>query len=344
MITDVKGVKVGHVSLIKGEGALNPGKGPIRTGITVIIPHERNTFQEKARAAAYVINGFGKSIGLPQIMELGNIETPIALTNTLNVGIVADALIEYMLEQNEDIGVTTGTVNPVVGECNDGFLNDIRGRHVKREHVFAALKNAKSTKVEEGSIGAGTGMSAFDFKGGIGTASRKLPKNIGGHVLGALVLSNFGRREDLLIDSVPVGRELLELEPKSKPEGSIVVILATDAPLSSRQLARIARRACFGIARTGSSASHGSGDFVIAFSTTNLEPHYPKRATRAGEIFAESGEFLNPLFRATIEATEEAIVNSILKAETVEGRDRNISLCIPIDRVTEIMEKHGKLN
>lgn len=236
-ITDVADVKVGHFSLISGEGKLTPGMGPVRTGVTMILPHGRNLFQEKVIAAAYVINGFGKSIGLPQIIELGNLETPIALTNTLNVGIVADALIDVMLEKNEDIGVTTGTVNPVVGECNDGFLNDIRGRHVKKEHVFEALKKATQQgegRPEEGSVGAGVGMTAFNFKGGIGTASRKLPAEIEKYTLGALVLSNFGSKQDLVIDSVPVGQELVTSEKKHKPDGgSIIVIIATDAPLNS---------------------------------------------------------------------------------------------------------------
>ena len=206
-ITDVEGVLVGHCTLIKGRGKLIPGKGPIRTGVTVILPHKGNLFKEKVRAACYVINGFGKPIGLIQLNELGIIETPIALTNTLNVGLVTDALIEYMLEQNEDIGVTTGSVNPVVLECNDSYLNDIRGRHVKKEHVFEAIRKA-SANVEEGCVGAGTGMCSFDWKSGIGTSSRKIPNRYGGYCVGVLVLSNFGRMENLRINGVPVGKEL----------------------------------------------------------------------------------------------------------------------------------------
>ncbi len=341
-ITDIAGVRVGHVTLIKGDGPLKPGEGPIRTGVTVIIPHGGNVFKEKVKGAAHIINGFGKSMGLAQIMELGTIETPIVLTNTLNVGIAADALIEYMLEQNEDIGITTGTVNPVIGECNDGFLNDIRGRHVKQEHIFAALQKAAGGPVEEGGVGAGTGTSAFGFKGGIGTASREVTREGKIYTVGTLVLTNFGRREDLLIDGVPVGRELMHLKPEPKLEsGSIMIIIATDAPLSSRQLTRIAKRATLGLARTGSTGSHGSGDFVIAFSTVNRESHYPERLEHVEERITESS--LNPFFKATIESTEEAIINSLLKAETMRGRDGNISVGMPIDRVVELMKTHGRM-
>ncbi|MCD6508915.1 MAG: P1 family peptidase [Thermoprotei archaeon] len=342
-ITDVEGVKVGHVSLIKGSGELVPGKGPVRTGITVILPHPGNLFKEKVRAACYVINGFGKPIGLAQVSELGLIETPIALTNTLNVGIVADALIEYMLNLNEDIGVTTGTVNPVVLECNDGFLNDIRGRHVKHEHVFEALSKAKGGSVEEGCVGAGTGMSAFEFKGGIGTASRRIPAKLGGFTVGVLVLTNFGKREDLLIMGVPVGRELRDYGRSStNMEGSIVVIIATDAPLTSRQLSRLCKRATHGIARTGGMSSHGSGDFVIAFTTKNKVPHYCAPMLHDIKVLRE--EVLSSLFRAVIEAVEEAIINSLLRATTMVGRDGHVRHAIPIDRLIEIMKRYRRIS
>lgn len=342
-ITDVPGVKVGHCTLIKGEGKLVPGKGPVRTGVTVIIPGVDNPFKLKLRAASYVINGFGKPIGLMQLNELGQLETPIALTNTLNVGIVADAIIEYMLNLNPDIGVTTGTVNPVVLECNDSYLNDIRGRHVRHEHVFEAIKSAHGDLVEEGAVGAGTGMSAFEFKGGIGTASRKLPNKMGGFTIGALVLSNFGRREDLVINGVPVGLELRDYMRSKQPQsgGSIVMIIATDAPLTSRQLLRLAKRATHGLARTGSYSSHGSGDFVVAFTTANKIPHYPEERVVEEEFLHETQ--LSPLFKAVVEAVEEAIVNSLLRAVTVVGRDNHVRYAIPIDKLVDIMVKYGRL-
>lgn len=342
-ITDVPGVKVGHVTLITGEGRLRPGLGPVRTGVTAILPHGGNLFRSKVRAVAHVVNGFGKSIGLPQITELGNIETPILLTNTLNVGSVADALVEYMLDRNEDIGVTTGTVNPVVGECNDGYLNDIRGRHVKKEHVFAAIDNAVSGPVAEGAVGAGTGMSTFDFKGGIGTSSRVLAAADGGYTLGVLVLSNFGSRGELRIDGIPVGREIKDDADSRKEDGSIMVVLATNAPLSCRQLLRVAKRAAIGIARTGSLASHGSGDFIIAFTTAGQEAAYPAQMVCPDERIAEDGDYLMPFFRAAVDATEEAIINSLLRAETVVGRDNNRRDGIPVDQVVEILRRYHRI-
>ncbi|MEM2137123.1 MAG: P1 family peptidase [Candidatus Methanomethylicia archaeon] len=340
-IVDVYGVRVGHCTLICGEGKLIPGKGPVRTGVTVIFPHnDDNVFKSKVPASSFVINGFGKPIGLIQLNELGQLETPIALTNTLNVGIVADAIIEYMLNLNPDIGVTTGTVNPVVLECNDGFLNDIRGRHVKHEHVFEAVKNASSNVLDEGNVGAGTGMSCFEFKGGIGSASRRLPKDVGGYTVGVLVLSNFGRRRDLIISGVPVGLELKDYGV-SKPQngGSIVIIIATDAPLTSRQLHRLAKRVAHGLARTGSYSSHGSGDFVVAFSTAYRIPHYEDSLTYGISILSEG--YMSYLFRAVVEAVEEAVLNSMFMAETMVGRDGNVRYAIPIDRVISLLEKHG---
>jgi len=342
-ITDVEGVMVGHCTIIKGKGKLIPGKGPVRTGVTVILPHQNNPFKMKVRASAFVINGFGKPIGLIQLNELGQLETPIALTNTLNVGLVADAIIDYMLQLNPDIGVTTGTVNPVVLECNDSYLNDIRGRHVKHQHVFEAIRKAKSGQVEEGAVGAGTGMSASEFKGGIGTSSRKLPAKLGGYTIGALVLSNFGRREDLTIAGVPVGWELRNYMRSPQPQkgGSIVMIIATDAPLTARQLHRLAKRATHGLARTGSYSSHGSGDFVVAFSTAIKIPHYPETATYEEKVLAEKN--MTPLFKAASESVEEAIINSILKAVTMDGRDNHIRYAIPIEKLIDIMTKYGRL-
>jgi D-aminopeptidase len=343
-ITDVPETLVGHTTIIEGDGALRPGLGPIRTGVTVILPHGRNVFDEKVVGAVHVVNGFGKSAGLAQVAELGTIESPIGLTNTLNVGLVLDALVEHVLDENPDLGTkVSGSVNVVVGECNDSFLNDIRGRHVKAEHVRAALAQASAGTVEEGAVGAGTGMSCFEFKGGIGTSSRVLPIEHGGCAVGVLVLSNFGRKPDLTIDGIPVGRELAALESRSSSVessgGSIMMVLGTNAPLSSRQLGRVARRCAVGLARTGSFVDHGSGDFVIAYGIRCREA-----AARAAEglKIEESGE-ISWLFRAAAEATEEAILNSMLQAETVVGRDGNTREALPIDKVLDIMRQHRRI-
>ncbi len=342
-ITDVPGVAVGHRTLIEGSGALVPGKGPVRTGVTAVLPHGDNLFRHNVAAAVHVINGFGKCTGLAQITELGTLETPILLTNTLSVGQVADAVVQWSLSRNPDIGITTSTVNPVVGECNDSYLNDIQGRHVKAEHVCDALAQASDGPVGEGAVGAGTGMSAFGCKGGIGTASRRLPEALGAYALGVLLVANFGQRRDLLILGVPVGRQLGSAPQPSARDGSVMVIMATDAPLAPHQLARLARRAVHGLARTGSMASHGSGDFVIAFSTTNRVAHQTAALTRQVELVEDNGPLLNALFYAAIESTEEAVYNALLRAETVEGRDGHVSQALPIPAVLEVLRKHGRL-
>lgn len=336
-LPDVAGVRVGHVSLIRGEGPLRPGEGPVRTGVTAIWTHEGNPFLEKTPAASFVLNGFGKTIGLAQIAELGVIETPILLTNTLNVPKVADALIGYLVEQNPDLT----SVNSVVGECNDSFLNDIRGRHVQAEHVRQALDSARPGPMDEGAVGAGVGMSCYGFKGGIGTASRELRFADATFHLGALVLSNFGSTPELRIDGVPVGRELTARPPARETPGSIMMIVATDVPLDARQLGRIARRAPLGMARTGSPAGHGSGDFVVAFSTGNRIPHRPESALQTQRILAEDGPAITEVFQATVEAVEEAILNSLFRAETVVGRDGNVREALPVDRVVEILRRSG---
>ncbi len=332
-ITDVPGVRVGHVSLIEGEGELVRGKGPIRTGVTAIVPHGGNLFAEKVCAAVHVINAFGKSVGLPQVIELGTIETPILLTGTLSVWNVADALIDYISEQNPGVY----SFNPVVGECNDGSLNDILGRHVKREHVFQALEGAGETNVEEGNVGAGVGMTGFGWKGGIGTASRVISEDWGDCRLGVMVLTNTGQASDLRIDGVPVGRELTP-DTVSRVEGSIMIIIGTNAPLSSRQLGRVAKRAAFGLARAGGIAGHGSGDFVIGFSTGNRISVSGKQSASPDEFVPEPR--LSGLFRAAIEATEEAIVNSLLRAETLVGRDGTKRVGIPVEKVVGIVERY----
>jgi D-aminopeptidase len=343
-ITDVAGVRVGHATLIKGDH--------VRTGVTAILPHGGNLFQAKVPAAIYVGNGFGKLMGSTQVNELGEIETPILLTNTLNVPRVADALIDWMLQLpgNEDVR----SINPVVAETNDGFLNDIRGRHVGRDEIIAAIRSAKDGPVEEGSVGAGTGTVAFGWKGGIGTSSRALPQSLGGYKVGVLVQSNYGGV--LTINGAPVGRDLgkyylkevvegrrvgknfpTENQISDRADGSIIMVVATDAPMDSRNLRRLAARAMLGLARTGSPSTNGSGDYVIAFSTASR--------VRASEALlnaqAVGNEAMSPLFEAVVEATEEAIYNSLFKATTVIGRNGNRAEALPIDKTVEILKKYG---
>lgn len=332
-ITDVSGVRVGHATLISGDGPLT-GAGPVRTGVTAVVPGDGDTFQHRVRAAAHVINGFGKAVGLVQLNELGELETPVLITNTLNVGLVADALIEYMLRSNPEIGVTAPTVNPVVAECSDAWLNDIRGRHVRERHVFEALAASGAGPVAEGAVGAGTGMVAFGHKGGVGTASRLAP---GGYVLGALAVANFGRRRELVVCGVPVGRLLDGEAPAARgggpaarggDGGSVVIVLATSAPLSSRQLGRVARRAVVGLARLGSALDHSSGDFVIAFSTvTDIPPQPP----------ADAGEVMAALFRAAAETAEEAVLNALFCATDMVGRDGHFAPALPAERVAALV-------
>jgi D-aminopeptidase len=334
-ITDVPGVRVGHTTLISGEGKLIPGEGPVRTGCTAILPHGGNLFREKVAAAVRVINGFGKSAGLNQIVERGTLETPILLTNTLNVGLVADGLTAYMLRENPDIGVTTGTVNPVVGECHDGFLNDVQGRHVRQQHVWQAIESASDGPVQEGNVGAGTGMACFQFKGGIGTASRRVLD--GRFTLGALVQSNYGKRREMLVMGAPIGEHFLESYMPEPGPGSIIMVLATDAPLTSRQLKRLAMRAAFGLARTGSTCEDYSGDFVIAFSTTNRWEHSPAADVKQVARLTEKSESINEFFTAAVESVEEAIMNSMIAAQTMIGRDGNTLHAVPHDKLADLL-------
>jgi D-aminopeptidase len=341
-ITDVQGVMVGHTTLVRGEN--------IRTGVTAVLPHAGNLFREKVPAAVFIGNAFGKLAGSTQVNELGEIETPIMLTSTLNVPRVADATIDYMLALpgNE----TVQSINPLVGETNDGYLNDIRGRHIGRDEVFAAIKNARGGSVEEGAIGAGTGTVAFGFKGGIGTASRKLPAQLGGYTVGVLVQSNFGGI--LTINGAPVGRELgryylkeqLErsVAPSGTPDradGSIIIVIATDAPVDHRNLKRLAARSMLGLARTGGSGSNGSGDYAIAFSTAEvLRIRTDNRNQTSAAVL--SNDAMSPLFLAVIEATEEAIYNSLFRATTTTGRGRTVE-ALPIDRTVEILRRYGAI-
>jgi len=332
-ITDVKGVKVGHTTLFEGDS--------IRTGVTAILPHSGNIFQSKVPGAIYLGNGFGKLAGYSQVKELGNIETPIILTNTLSVPVASEALISYTLAQEENSEVRS--VNPVVGETNDGWLNDIRGRHVKEVHVLEAITNAKGGAVEEGNVGAGTGTICFQYKGGIGTSSRVLPETLGRFTVGVLVQTNFGGIFEL--NGVPIAKELNDIPSQYTydVDGSCMVVVMTDAPLGSRNLERLAKRAIMGLAKTGGIASNGSGDYVIAVSTAvqNRVPYSSDSPYL--ESKALKNEAMTPLFLATIEATEEAILNSLFAAKTMKGRDGHEIQSIPIDKVLRILEKHNRL-
>ncbi len=312
-ITDVSGVQVGHSTIQEGSN---------QTGVTAILPHPGNIFQEKVIGAIHVINGFGKTVGTVQIDELGTIETPILLTNTLSVGTVSDSLIDYMLESNPEIGRTTGTINPVVGECNDMILNDIRERAITKKHVIEALSHA-SDEFLEGAVGAGRGMVCYSLKGGIGTSSRTLTIGQQKYTLGVLVLSNFGQLSDLTINGRTIGLELEQhLNDSQTPDrGSIMIILATDLPVSDRQLKRILIRTVTGLSRTGSMIAHGSGDVAIGFSTATRIPHTSEKPLLKSSFIHE--ERLDDAFRAAGEATEEAILNSLVTAETVTGRSGN---------------------
>ncbi|MCD6291761.1 MAG: P1 family peptidase [Anaerolineae bacterium] len=343
-ITDVPGVRVGHVTLIEGEaGPLQPGRGPVRTGVTAIIPHDGDIVHELVHGITYCINGYGEVTNVDQVAELGVIEGPILLTNTFSVPMVEDAVMQWMEQRDPDIGVRRGGVSPVVAECNDSWLNDIRGRHVRPEHVFQAIENATAGPVAEGNVGGGTGMSCFELKGGIGTASRVLPESLGGYTVGVLVQSNFGRRPQLRVDGVPVGRELADWHPLPEPPvgNSIVIVLATDAPLIARQLRRLAVRCGAGLARTGSTHGASSGDFVISFSTAERVPLRPSTPTLRLEILPDFGPATEGLFQAAIEATEEAILNALCMAETMRGRDGHVRHALPLDRLVEIMRRYG---
>ena len=320
-ITDVAGVLVGQTTVIRGD--------TVRSGVTAVLPHAGNMFQQKVPGAVFVGNGFGKITGTTQIEELGEIETPILLTSTLNVPRVADALLDFMLSLpgNEQVR----SINPLVAETNDGTLNDIRSRPVGRDDVFHAIESASGGPVAEGSVGAGTGTIAFGFKGGIGTASRRLPKDLGGWTVGALVQTNFGGV--LTIAGAPVGKELgryyLE-DALEKADGSCVIVIATDAPVDARNLKRVAARAIMGLARTGAAGSNGSGDYAIAFTTTTGRP-------------LVTNDAMSPLFLAVIEATEEAIVNSLLRATTVTGNGHTAE-ALPLEPTIEILRKHGLIH
>lgn len=340
-ITDVRGVAVGHSTIIKGEGRLIPGKGPVRTGVTAILPGAGNSFEERVIAGAFILNGAGEVSGLTQAVEWGLIETPILLTNTMAVGQVADGCVKYMINKYPGIGEFYDVIIPLVGECDDSYLNDQKGRHITDTHVFEAINTATAGPVAEGAVGAGTGMNSFDFKSGIGTSSRMLPAQHGGWTIGVLVLANLGVRRNLTMMGVPVGEELLDYHlPKRHVEGSIIVVVATNAPLLSHQLSRVAKRAALGIGRVGSFAGHTSGEIVIAFSTANRVPRGSKKMTTRIEVLLDNR--MDPIYEAVIEATDEAILNSMCMANTMDGINGVKSHAIPLDRMVEIMKRYNR--
>jgi D-aminopeptidase len=334
-ITDVPGVKVGHTTIVRGDS--------IRTGATAILPYEGNIFQQKVPAAIFTGNGFGKLAGTTQVQELGNLETPVILTNTLGVATAMNAVIEYTLRQpgNENVQ----SVNALVGETNDGYLNDIRGQHVTKNDVLGAIQQATTGAVKEGCVGAGTGTVCFGFKGGIGTSSRILPASLGGYTVGVLVQSNFGGV--LQVDGVPVGEELGKFafsnQLLNNVNGSCMMVVATNAPLDARNLQRLAKRAFMGLAKTGGIASNGSGDYVIAFSTADSlrVPHNYKQPLQ--QISLLQNEEMSPLFMAAIEATEEAIINSMFAATTTTGIKQHTVEVLPIDKVIALFKKYNRL-
>ncbi len=349
-ITDVKGVRVGHCSVVHGHGALNVGVGPARTGVTAILPvtstgAEDSIFLKRLPAGGFVLNGAGEMVGLTQIQEWGVLETPIVLTNTMSVGVAHQGVIEHLVELIPQIGQAHDTIIPVVGECDDSWLNDIAGNHVRIEHVRAALDAAAAVggdgAVVEGCVGSGTGMTTFDFAGGIGTSSRRLDDDEGGYTVGVLVQSNFGRTQDLRMGGVPVGAviedDFKDVHKRGGDYGSIIVIVATDAPMLPLQLQRVARRAALGIGRTGSGAAHGSGEIVLAFSTANRLPR--TQAARVKRMDVLSDEHIDPIFRATIEATDEAIANALCAGTTQVGVNGHVVPALPLARVGEVIAR-----
>jgi D-aminopeptidase len=346
-ITDVKGVEVGHATLISGEGKLQVGVGPVRTGVTAIIPRGKQSANDPVFAGWFSLNGNGEMTGTTWVEESGFLEGPITITNTHSVGVVRDAVIAWRVKQGHPDQSGYWWSLPIVAETYDGYLNDVNGFHVKPDHVFQALDGAKSGAVAEGNVGGGTGMVCYGFKGGIGTASRKLTDNAGGYTVGVLLQANFGARNQLRIAGVPVGMEITDRTrssavagPTNEDVGSIIIVVATDAPLISNQLKRLARRAAMGVARTGSSSGNGSGDIFIAFSIANPEAAKP---TGTIQLTMLPNDRMNPLFEATVQATEEAIVNALVAAETMVGADNHKVIALPHDRLKEVPRKYNRL-
>jgi D-aminopeptidase len=342
-ITDVAGVRVGHTTLVEGDGPLMPGKGPVRTGVTAILPGV-DVFMNRVFGGGFVLNGAGEVSGLTQVQEWGLLETPILLTSTMSVGKVSDAAVKWMTRHFPGIGAEYDVVIPIVGECDDSFLNDAVGRHIRSEHVYTAIERAHGGRVAEGSVGAGTGMVTCDFKAGIGTSSRRVPREHvpGDYTVAALVLSNFGLMRNLRIAGVPLGELLLptfdSLKKRTYNYGSIIVVVATDAPLLPQQLARLAKRSALGIGRCGSYAAHGSGEIVISFSTANKVPRAPQALVHRMEFLAD--EVLGSLYEAVIDATEEAIANSLCSAGDMVGQGGNFAPGLPLDLVQEMLKRY----
>jgi D-aminopeptidase len=340
-ITDVAGVKVGHSTIIRGAaGPLKVGKGPVRTGVTAILPNPANVFEERVVGGGFILNGAGEVSGLTQLMEWGLIETPIFLTNTLSVGAVSDAAVKWMVERFPGIGDEHDVIIPLVGECDDSWLNDIAGRHVREEHVLEALQTASDGPVAEGNVGGGTGMVTCDFKAGIGTSSRRLPEALGGYTVGVLVMSNFGVMRQLRVGGLPVG-EVLDaryrgMARRERNYGSIIAVVATDAPLITHQLNRVAKRAALGIGRVGSSAMHGSGEIVLAFSTANMVPRETRKMVYRMKILLD--QRLDPLYEAVIEATEEAILNALCVARDMDGANGNVVRALPLGELKDLVD------
>jgi L-aminopeptidase/D-esterase-like protein len=338
-ITDVKGVEIGHTTLIAGEGKLTVGNGPVRTGVTAILPRGKET-SAPVFAGIFSLNGNGEMTGTHWIEESGFMEGPVMITNTHSVGVVRDAVIAYQVK-NGTVGPTASLWSlPVVAETWDGWLNDINGFHVKAEHVFAAWAGAKSGHVDEGNVGGGTGMICYEFKGGIGTSSRQIKERGRTYTVGVLVQANHGSRHQLLVAGVPVGREFAGEALRKQEAGSIIIIVATDAPLLPHQCKRLARRAALGLARTGSASGNGSGDLFLAFSTATVAQ--PKNGENA-RVEMLSNEDISPLFEATVHATEEAIINALVAAETMTGIDNHRVVALPHKRLKEVLKKYNRL-
>ncbi len=345
-ITDVAGVKVGHSTIIRGAaGPLVPGQGPVRTGVTAILPNPANVFRERVVGGGFILNGAGEVSGLTQLIEWGLIETPIFLTNTLSVGAVSDAAVKWMVERFPGIGAEHDVIIPLVGECDDSWLNDVAGRHVKEEHVAEALRTASDGPVAEGNVGGGTGMITCDFKAGIGTSSRKLAEALGGYTVGVLVMSNFGVMSQLRVGGLPVGEVLAaryrEIPRRGQTYGSIIAVVATDAPLNTHQLNRLAKRAALGIGRAGSTAHHGSGEIVLAFSTANKVPRETRKMVYRMKILLD--ERIDPLYDACIDATEEAILNALCMARDMDGANGNVCRALPLADVKELVAQWQEL-
>ena len=343
-ITDVPGVKVGHTTVIEGSGRRKPGNGPVRTGVTVILPND-DIYNQKLISGGFILSGAGEIAGLTQVMEWGIIETPIALTNTLSVGRVSDSVVKWMAHKYPQIRDQQEVIIPVVGECDDSFLNDAVGLHIKPQHVFSAFENANSDVVEEGAVGAGTGMICCDFKGGIGSSSRVIPMGGENYTMGVLVLSNFGHMEHLRMDGYPVGRVLSGAQGaysrRTASYGSIIVVVATDMPLTAMQINRICRRAALGIGRVGSYGAHSSGEIIVGFSTANVVPRVAEAPRVQVNMILDT--FLDPAYRAVIEATEEASLNSLTMAVDMEGAGGNKVPSINLQLLKGLLEHYNSV-